>query len=198
MMVPISNTIITALVATYGAKNIAGYGVGGRLEPLALVFIISLSASVTPFVGQNWGAEKYERVKKSIFYAVKIALIWGLITASLLAIFATSISQLFSKDILVQKTIKLYLWTIPISYGFYGTVSLINASLNAINKPYIAISISSLRLFVFYIPLAWFGSKLYQLKGLFIGASLGNILMGIISLWIMTRVMANVKENSVK
>ena len=45
----------------------------------------------------------------------------------------------------------------------------------------IALGLSVIRLFIFYLPLAYIGSELYGLTGLFAGALLGNIMMAMIS-----------------
>ena len=45
----------------------------------------------------------------------------------------------------------------------------------------IALALSVIRLFVCYLPLAYLGSLLYGLPGLFAGALLGNAVMALIS-----------------
>ena len=77
--------------------------------------------------------------------------------------------------------IKLFIWILPLGYGFQGIIILTNSSLNALHKPMIALVLSIVRLFVCYLPLAYLGSLLYGLTGLFIGAVAGNILMAMIS-----------------
>ncbi|WP_407696422.1 MATE family efflux transporter [Stanieria cyanosphaera] len=45
---------------------------------MALIAFIALSASVTPLVGQNWGAGKLKRVNQSFYWSVIFCLIWGI------------------------------------------------------------------------------------------------------------------------
>ena len=51
----------------------------------------------------------------------------------------------------------------------------------------IALGLSVIRLFVCYLPLAYLGSLLFGLTGLFFGALLGNILMATISYRFFTK-----------
>jgi Na+-driven multidrug efflux pump len=44
-----------------------------------------------------------------------------------------------------------------------------------------ALYLSAMRFFVFYVPLAYFGSQLFGLIGFFAGAFCGNLLMAAIS-----------------
>ena len=51
----------------------------------------------------------------------------------------------------------------------------------------IALGLSVIRLFVCYLPLAYIGSLLFGLTGLFIGALVGNILMAMLSYRFFTK-----------
>ncbi|MCK4447261.1 MAG: MATE family efflux transporter, partial [Candidatus Marinimicrobia bacterium] len=62
MIIPIGIGVITRLIASYGAEPVAAFGVSSRIEFFAVSVIAALSAVLAPFVGQNWGASKYDRV----------------------------------------------------------------------------------------------------------------------------------------
>jgi Na+-driven multidrug efflux pump len=51
----------------------------------------------------------------------------------------------------------------------------------------IALGLSIVRLFICYLPLAYIGSLLYGLPGLFVGALLGNVIMAMISYRLFTK-----------
>ena len=55
---PVAMGIITLMITQtqLGEIAVAGYGVSGRLESLAMVGIFGLSSALTPFIGQNFGA----------------------------------------------------------------------------------------------------------------------------------------------
>ncbi len=55
-VIPIASGIITRLLAPYGHAVVAGFGLGGRVELLAMVPFFALSAVMNPFAGQNAGA----------------------------------------------------------------------------------------------------------------------------------------------
>jgi Na+-driven multidrug efflux pump len=95
---------------------------------------------------------------------------------------APPIARLFSEDPDVVDGIISYLWIVPLGYGLQGISLLASASFNAVNRPLAAASLSLIRMFVLYIPLAYFGGQLFGLRGLFGGISLANIVAGIIAL----------------
>ena len=55
MITPISIAVITSLMSSYGSAAVAGFGIASRVESFALVALMGVSASIAPFVGQNWG-----------------------------------------------------------------------------------------------------------------------------------------------
>lgn len=55
MITPISITFITSLIASYGVATVAGFGIASKVESFSIIVPIALSASFSPFVGQNWG-----------------------------------------------------------------------------------------------------------------------------------------------
>ena len=62
------------------------------------------------------------------------------------------------------------------AYGLQGITILTNSSFNALHKPGSALILSVIRLFAFYVPLAWLGGILFGVTGLFFGCVLANIL----------------------
>lgn len=70
ILVPISAAVITRWVSSYGDTAVAAFGVGSRLESLALIGISAMSTAVTPFVGQNFGAHQCERIRAGLRFAL--------------------------------------------------------------------------------------------------------------------------------
>ena len=113
--------------------------------------------------------------------SIKFVLVWQVLIYGVLVVAAPYIAEMFSSDKEVAEIIILFMWILPLSYGFLGVIILTNSSFNALHKPFIALVLSILRLFVCYLPFAYVGSFFWGLQGLFIGASIGNVVMAAIS-----------------
>lgn len=180
MLVPIANGVLIALVADYGTHAVAAYGVGMRLEPIAMIVVMALTAALPPFVGQNYGAGQFDRIDQGLWKSIQFLFIWQLLVYGLLAINAVTISGLFSDEPEVQRIIQLFLYILPISYVGAGFALVTNATLNALHHPRISLSLSFFRLFVLFVPFAYVGHLYWGLEGLLVGSALGNVLMGFI------------------
>ncbi len=181
MIIPVSMGIITRFVSGYGPEAVAALGVSLRIESVSLAVIMALGSVVTPFVGQNWGGKKIKRLKLAVKYSQKFGMIWGIILAALFFLLGGIAGGFFSDNPIVVKTIRSYLTIVSLSYGFQAVLMLSSSVLNALNRPIPASILSVLRMAVLYIPLAYIGSLLFAVPGIFWAAAISNIIAGVIS-----------------
>jgi len=196
MLTPIATAVLTAIAATFGDSAVAAFGVGSRIESIACLVILALSMTLPPFISQNFGALCMSRVKESYTASVKFVLGWQIFIYIILVISAPYISHAFAKEESVAKIIELFIWILPLGYGFQGVIILTNSSFNALHKPLVALVLSIIRLFICYVPIAYLGSYLYGIEGFFIGGVIGNLLMAFISFGLFTKQFTTLAFNT--
>ena len=186
IIIPISMGFITRLVSSYGVGAVAGFGVAGRLEMLAMLVIRSLAVVMVPFTGQNWGSGNKNRVRSGLKISYTFSIVFGLLVFIFFYFLTYYFAWLFNRDQDVIKTVVLYMRIIAVSYGFQGIFYIGTASLNALHKPFHSAGLALSRMFFIYIPLALAGSYFFELKGIFIGGLVANVIGGVITI-IVTR-----------
>ncbi len=196
IMIPVSMGIITRIIADYGPKAVAGFGVSSRIEFFGLAAIIALSSVLGPFVGQNLGARKLDRVHRGIKLSKLFAMIWGALILMILIFASKPIAIIFNKDQQVVSTIVIYLTIVPFSYGMRGIIYLCNVSLNVLHKPLQAAGLMFIQMFLLYIPLAYFGSKYFALKGLFFGVAAAYVISGIMAHFVLKKYLSDFERKS--
>ena len=178
-IVPVSNSVIVALVATSGASAVAGLGIAMRIEPVALIAFYALSAVTSPIMGQNFGAGQFNRLDAARVWIGKFSILFGLLLALSFTVLATPLSALFTELPATLEVSTAYLWIMPLSYGGYGMVMCACAGFNGLGQPGPAVILSALRALLVLMPLALLGQCLLGLPGLFAGAALSNLLVGL-------------------
>ncbi len=181
MMTPLAAGIMTAIAASYGESTVAAFGVGSRIESIACLLVLALSSTLPPFISQNLGAGRMDRIMESYRLTMKFILVWQMIVYVVMGVLAWVIAAVFTEDEAVAEAIRLFIWILPLGYGLQGVVILTNSAFNALHKPMMALYLSIARFFVFYVPLAWIGSMLFGLAGFYGGALLGNVIMAALS-----------------
>lgn len=185
MMTPISSSILTAIVATYGSEAVAAFGVGSRIEAFAIIVVLALSMTLPPFISQNFGAGHFKRVKEAYYSSIRFVMIFQAVIYVVLFVFSSMIANAFADDEKVIEIIVLYLMILPLCHGFGGITILTNSSLNALHRPMVSVGLNVVRLFVLMLPLAYLGGYINDVNGLIIGVSLSGVLTGTLALIIM-------------
>lgn len=179
-IIPIAMTIVTAMIARYGPEAVAGFGVASRIESLVLVIFYALSSVIGPFVGQNLSAGREDRIQLSLRLCGIFCVLCGLVIAVLLALSSGFLPTLFSQNDDVTFVTRMYLWIVPISYGAYGVVMVMNAAFNGLGNPMPAVYISVTRMMVLYVPLALIGQYWFKIAGIFAAYTIANLLTGLL------------------
>ena len=75
LLFPFSNAVLTRIAAELGEATVAAFGVGTRIESIAMIGSMALSSVIIPFIGQNYGANNFDRIKTASRFILCFALI---------------------------------------------------------------------------------------------------------------------------
>ncbi|MGR5194367.1 MATE family efflux transporter [Vibrio rotiferianus] len=179
LLPPLSSMLATKLLASFGTAAVASWALGSRYEFFAIVSVLALTMSMPPMIGRLLGAKNYTDIRALVTIAVKFILVFQLLIAVITFIAADPLALLMTSDAKVTSVLEMHLMIVPISLGSLGVCMLMVSICNALGKSYTALTISALRLFLFFLPCLWIGAQMGGIKGLLIGACLGNLMAGI-------------------
>ncbi|QUJ75081.1 MATE family efflux transporter [Sulfitobacter albidus] len=183
---PAGMALVTAAVATVGDAAVAGFGAATRVQSMALVPLMALSAGIGPVVGQNWGADAQRRAQDAVHTAVWFCLGYGVLVALVLGLLAEPIAGLFASGDESQAFAAQYLRFVGLSFFGYGLLVSANSAMNARGKPLWSMGLSLARIFAVYLPLAWLGALTLGYAGIVAAAVAAN-LMGMWGALVATR-----------
>ncbi|EGU31656.1 MATE family efflux transporter [Vibrio scophthalmi] len=184
LLPPLSSMLATKLLASFGTAAVAAWALGSRFEFFAIVSVLALTMSMPPMVGRLLGANKLEEIRQLVFLACKYVLGFQVVVAAITWFSADFLTTVMTSDHQVKQILMWHLMIVPLSLGPLGICMLMVSINNALGKSYTALTISVLRLFVFFLPCLWIGSILGGIEGIFWGAFIGNIGAGF-SAWLM-------------
>lgn len=183
LIMPVSMLIITRLLAQHGHEVVAGYNVASRVETMAHMILWSASSSVEPFVGQNWGAGRYDRVKQALSLCNRFCLGWGIFTFVAMMLFGSMIVNTIDDNVIVGEVAWSFFLIIPLSIGFMGITQIANSCFNARGLPVPPLTISVVRTFALHVPLAIWANSMWGYVGIFLATAFTNVLVGIVAWW---------------
>ena len=189
VIVPVSMGIVTALVATFGDDAVAGFGVASRIEAFSLIGLMGLSSALGPVVGQNWGANKKDRVREGLVWSFKVVIAMGAGSSVLLYSIRYWVASVFSDHPGVIEAAADYLMLVPLSYMFFGLIQISNSTFNAIGRPLPGVVVSLCRMLVFYIGPAYILSAHFGLRGVFFAAMFSNVAAAAVGVYLIRRMV---------
>lgn len=155
---------ITFFMGRHGEVAIAAYGIGLRIEQLAMLPMIGLHTAALSIIGQNHGADLPERVRE----AARLILVYGIGVMSLGVVLVWplrfALMSVFSDDPAVIELGAAYLAVAVLNFNAYAVLLLGGAVLQGMRQPNIAMAVALFRhvfgpLVVLYIldPVLGFG-----------------------------------------
>lgn len=153
--------VLNKTLKHYGALSVYGEsipiavsGIVIKVSQVMTAFIIGISQGLQPIVSFNYGAKKYQRVKKAYFLAIKIGAMISITAFVLFQVFPRQIISIFGSGSELYyefgvSYFRIYLFFIclffmqPISSNFF----------TAIGKPVKGIFLSLTRQIIFLLPL---------------------------------------------
>lgn len=195
-MFSIGNVLMTSAVNTFPTSTVTANTIASNIDALTYTSMNSFAQASMTFVGQNYGAVKKERIKKSIIYCIIQVAVIGNLVAYTELIFGKSIINLFvdsaspDKEVIIETTYSIMklLLTTYILCGFMDVFSAAVRGLGcALSPMLVSIScICGIRIFWIYVIFPM--ESMNTITGLYTAypASWGAALIGMIIILIFT------------
>ena len=129
VMYSISNVMIQAYINGFGTDVSAAWSAWGRLDGFFWMVLNAFGISVTTFVGQNFGAEKYGRVKKGVRECLLMAFAAAAAFSTMLLLFGRQLFGIFTNEAAVVDAGMLVLRNIAPYFVTYVCVEILSGAL---------------------------------------------------------------------
>lgn len=179
---------INTAAKSYGDYAVAAMGAVTRIMTVVTYVVFGFLKGFQPFAGYNYGAKKYERLKKSIRLCMIWSTVFCIVAAIVLFIFADPIVSLFGTDIemagIAAKALRLNA-VLFITFGF----QMVYASLYlAIGKSLVGSVLSLSRQGIFFFPLVMVLPHIMGLTGVVWVQPMADLLTTILTIVFAVRI----------
>ncbi len=171
------------IVNDFGTDTVAAYSVAMRIDSLASMPAMNFAAALTTFVGQNLGANKFERVKAGLTSTLKMSSLVCIIMTLVIVIFKDPLMRLFTNDLAVIEIGAEYLIIVSTFYLIFSSMFVFGAIMRGAGDTIVPMFITLFALWGIRIPVAVFLSKHIGVTGIWwaipIGWAIGLLLSAI-------------------
>ncbi|CAH0539184.1 MATE family efflux transporter [Vibrio marisflavi] len=184
---PIGNAIITAFIAKFGEDYVAGFAVIGRLVPVVFCIVFALSGAIGPIIGQNFGAERFDRIKDILKNSILVTVSYVVVVCIILYFAQGLIIDAFKLTGDASLIVATFCTFIAVSYIFNGTLFVANASFNNLGKPLYSTALNLSKATIGTYPFVYLGSHLYGAVGVLYGSAVGTVFFGSLAIVVLRR-----------
>lgn len=193
---PAANAYITAAISHYGDDAVAGFAIVGRIMPVAFGAIYALSGSISPIIGQNYGAGDRARMQATVWWSAVVTVAFTLAAWLLLAIAAAPLVALFKAHGQAADLVLLFCrWLAPL-FAFLGLLFVANAVFNTLGHAHYATAFNWGRATLGTVPFVIVGGRIAGAEGVLAAMMLGAVPFGLAALWVSFRLTMNMERSS--
>ncbi len=150
---------LMGIVNTFGTDVIAGFSVASRLDALAIIPAMTFSQALSTFVGQNIGANRYDRVRAGLISTVRMSGIVTILTTVIILFSGNYLMRLFTDDTEVIRLGDQYLTIVSLFYIFFTLMFIYNGIMRGAGDTVWPMFFSLFSLWIIRVPIAYFLSR---------------------------------------
>jgi len=144
LLFSISNIVVQSTVNSFGSVVMAGSAAASSIENIPYMAMNGVQQAALTFASQNYGAGKYERIKKVSVCCIIIVTIVGLVLGNTVAYFREDLAGIYSTDAEIIKYAALRMMIVCPVYFLMGNVDTLSGLLRAIGYSMHAMIISTI------------------------------------------------------
>jgi putative MATE family efflux protein len=157
------------IVNAYGVPTIAAYSIAMRIDSFAVMPAMNFSAAISTFVGQNIGANKFERIGKGLKATLIMINSISLTVTIFSLIFAGPLLSLFTNSSEVIEIGKQYIYIVTPFYIVFSTMFILNGVLRGAGDTFVPMIITIIALWAIRLPVSWWLSGEIGANGIWWG-----------------------------
>lgn len=189
------NAIVNNSLFRNGGDNaIAAIVVFNRFITIFVFIVIGITQGMQPILGYNYGSGRYQRLFRTLTYAIIAGLITTALGATLAQLFPTSIASLFMQDPTQIAVGADCLRKVTLLFTLVGFQIVATNFFQSLGMPLKAIFLSLTRQIIFMIPALLILPPIFGLDGVWYAYPLCDILSVIITAILLTWQIRRIKS----
>jgi putative MATE family efflux protein len=179
-LVGLGSMALLSIVSPYGVATLAAYTAAGRVDMFVSMPAMNLAAALSSFVGQNLGAERFDRIRNGLWATLKYSTAICIALSLVVVFFGEEIMRLFTEQNSVHYNEiiaigKEYLLIVTSFYIVFTTMFVVNGVTRGAGATMVPMLITTLSLWVIRVPLAYILSHHFGSTGIWWSIPIGWI-----------------------
>ena len=189
-------TVLNNFTAPFGADAVAAMGISQKINMVPMYMAQGLSQGIMPLVSYNYASGNFARMKKTIFFALKITLIFIVVIASGYFLFSGALVSLFMQTPAVVDYGSHFLRGMCLALPFLAVDFLAVGVFQACGLGRNSLLFAILRKIVLEIPALYLLNKLFPLYGLAYAQFTAELILSIAAVAVLNRLFRRLESHN--
>lgn len=143
-MYNVANVIIQSSINSFGTDTVAAWTAFSRIDGLFWMMMGAFGVSITTFVGQNFGAEKIDRVKKGVKQCLIMCMAAAITLSFILYVAGSRVYLLFTTDLsVIEKGLEILRFLVP-TYFTFVFIEILSGALRGMGNSLVPMLLTSI------------------------------------------------------
>lgn len=187
--------VMNNVLSHYGASSVYGSniplacaGIITKVNMIFMSFVIGISQGIQPVIGFNYGAKKYNRVKKTYLLALATATFLSLIAFACFQLFPRQIIRVFGEGSELYYQFSERYFRIYMFFTLINGIQPVTANFfNSIGKSQLGIFMSLTRQILFLLPLILILPRFFGIDGVLYSAPIADFMAAVLAFFLTFR-----------
>ncbi len=186
--------INNALRSHGGDMAIGAYGITNRSLMLLVMVVMGITQGMQPIIGYNYGAQQYDRVRKTLWYGIFAGVGVTTVGFALCELFPRAIVSMFttSEELIALSVTGLRLCCA--AFPFVGCQIVISNFFQSIGRAPVSIFLSLSRQLLFLLPLLLVLPSYWSTNGVWLSMPISDFIAFVISIIALNIHLRNVRK----
>ena len=156
VMYAVSNMIIQTAINAYGSTTVAAWTAIGRVDGIAWLVMGAFGTAITTFVGQNFGAQRYDRMRRSVRVCMSMAVGSTIVLGAVILLLNRPLLSMFTTDMDVVSIGCEMMWYFAPFYWIYCITEILGGAIRGTGdsiKPVIITAICTCLIRVIWVSI---------------------------------------------
>ena len=199
----LSNVLIQSSINEFGKQVMAANSIAAQLDGFIYNSMNAVSLSALAFVSQNYGAKNFERIKKTILYALGVVTVVGVVIGGIVILIAPMVCGIMAEEPIVAELAFTRILIISSTYFTCGLMDVLSNSLRGLGRSTLSMILTLagtclFRILYIYTIFQWLSKNLTTLYMIYPVSWVVCICMFIVAyIFVMKKVDKELKQPSV-
>lgn len=180
-----------------GDYYVGAYGIVNRVALIFLMVVFGLNQGMQPIVGYNYGAKKFDRVKKTLTMVIVAAMGVTTLSYGFCLLFPDLVTKVFTTDQELMAISRTAIRTVLMMFPLVGYQVVVTSFFQSIGHAKTAIFLSLTRQLIFLLPLLIILPRFYGPMGVWVSIPIADFVSVTLAVVMMMRLFRQFRKQNI-